>query len=180
MADGDESEKSPLTWSPLVVDHGKPGSTLAEWLQLPFGGPDQIILPGFHTPAENALKKGGPGDEVFLAICGLMGSGCQTVLLSRWRVGGQSSVDLVREFVQEMPNEPAASAWRRSVQLTADRPLDPVGEGRLRATSSATSLAGLKADHPFFWSGYMLVDRGQLPLEEDDPQKARAKVADGK
>jgi hypothetical protein len=180
LADGDDSERSPLAWSPLVVDHGKPGGTLADWLQLPFGGPEQIILPGFHTPAENGLKKGGTGDEVFLTLCGLMGSGCRTVMLSRWRVGGQSSVDLLREFVQEMPHEPAASAWRRSVQLAADRPLDPAAEGRFRATSGAAAVASLKADHPFFWSGYLLADRGRLPAKDDEPPDAKAKVAGGK
>jgi tetratricopeptide (TPR) repeat protein len=180
LADGDDVEHAPLAWSPLVADHGKPGGTLADWLQLPFGGPEQMILPGFHTPAEHGLKKGGTGDEVFLTLCGLMGSGCRTVLLSRWRVGGQSSVDLLREFVQEMPHEPAANAWRRSVQLTADRPLDPAAEGRLRASAGAATVAGLKADHPFFWSGYLLADRGRLPAEEEDQPEAKAKVAGGK
>ena len=177
LADGDDVDKSPQGWSPLVVDGGKPGSTLADWLQLPFGGAEQVVLPGFHTPAEYGLKKGGTGDEVFLAICGLMGSGCRTVLLSRWRVGGQTSVDLVREFVQELPNESAANAWRRSVQLAADRPLDPASEGRLRPTASSD---GLKADHPFFWSGYLLADRGQLPAKDDGKQDEKAKVAGGK
>jgi hypothetical protein len=177
LADADDTEKSPLAWSPLVVDHGKPGGTLADWLQLPFGGPEQIILPGFHTPAEHGLKKGGTGDEVFLTLCGLMASGSRTVLLSRWRVGGQSSVDLLREFVQEMPHEPAANAWRRSVQLASDRPLDPAAEGRLRATSSAASMAALKAHHPFFWSGYLLTDRGRQPAEEvEQPPENRAKA----
>ena len=107
----------PLGWSPLVLDAGKIGSSLSDWIQLPLAGVDQLILPGFHTPAENALKRGGTGDEVFLAVCGLMASGSRTALISRWRVGGQSMIDLVREFVQELPHESAASAWRRSVLL---------------------------------------------------------------
>jgi hypothetical protein len=65
----------------------------------------------------------------------------------------------MREFLQELSHDSAASAWRRSVQLTSDRLLDPSLEGRLRVPSSAAS-DGLKADHPFFWSGYMLVDTG--------------------
>ncbi len=48
-----------------------------------------------------AMKKqaSDPGDEVFLAVCGLMANGARTILLSRWRTGGQTSVDLVREFL---------------------------------------------------------------------------------
>jgi len=157
LADCDDAEKSPLTWMPFVLDAAKSGSTLAEWTQLPLAGVDQIILPGFHTSAEVALKRPGTGDEIFMSVCGLMASGCRTILLSRWRVGGQSTADLLREFVQELPHDSAASAWRRSVQLASDRLLDPSIEPRLKAPSTTE---GIKADHPFFWSGYLLVDTG--------------------
>jgi hypothetical protein len=157
LAENDDAEKAPLGWWPLVLDAGRLGGTLADWTQLPLAGVDQVILPGFHTPAEYALKRGGTGEEVFLSVCGLMSTGCRTVLLSRWRVGGQSTADLIREFVQELPHASAADAWRRSVQLASDRLLDPALEGRIRSSNAAE---GLKADHPFFWSGYLLVDTG--------------------
>ena len=96
-----------------------------------------------------------------------MASGCRTILLSRWRVGGQSTTDLLREFIQELPHQSAASAWRRSVQLASDRLLDPSLEGRLKPSAAAD---GLKADHPFFWSGYLLIDTGVTP--GDDGEKA--------
>jgi CHAT domain-containing protein len=159
LAEHNDGDKLPLAWSPFVLDSGKPGGTLTDWMQLPLAGVDEMILPGFHTPAENSLRRGGAGDEVFLSICGLMASGCRTALISRWRVGGQSTGDLMREFLQELSHDSAASAWRRSVQLASDRLLDPTLEGRLRVPSSASN-DGLKADHPFFWSGYMLIDTG--------------------
>jgi hypothetical protein len=157
LAECDEAEKAPLSLSPFVLDAGKPGSTLADWSQLPLAGLDQVLLPGFHSPAEFGLKRGGTGDEMFLSICGLMACGCRTVMISRWRVGGQSTSDLMREFIQELPHRSAASAWRRSVQLASERWLDPSLEGRIRSTKPGENL---KADHPFFWSGYLLVDRG--------------------
>ncbi|HEX5105405.1 MAG TPA: CHAT domain-containing protein, partial [Pirellulaceae bacterium] len=162
LADIDDG-KLPFGWAPLVLDAGKPGSSLAEWSTLPWAGAEQIILPGFHTPAEYGLKKGGTGEEVFLSVCGLMASGSRTVLLSRWRVGGQSTANLMREFVQELPHEGAAAAWRRSVQLARESLLDPALEGRLKPSQAAD---GLKADHPFFWSGYLLVDTGLTPVKE--------------
>jgi tetratricopeptide (TPR) repeat protein len=155
LTDYEDSDKIPLGWAPAVLDAGKPGSTLADWVQLPLGGPEQLVLPGFHTQAENGLKRGGNGDEIFLTACSLMASGCQTVLLSRWRVGGQSTVDLLREFIQELPHQPAAAAWRRSVQLAGQRRLDLFQEGRIRAASASEPIRG---DHPFFWGGYMLLD----------------------
>ena len=32
-------------------------ASLADWLLLPWGGPDVVVLPGFHTAAEDALKR---------------------------------------------------------------------------------------------------------------------------
>ncbi|MDX1944419.1 MAG: CHAT domain-containing protein [Pirellulaceae bacterium] len=173
MTEVEDPEKLPFGWSPLQIDAGKPGSSLAEWSLLPFSGPEQFVFPGFHTPAEYGLKKGGTGEEVFLSVCGLMASGSRTILLSRWRVGGQSTIDLMREFAQELPHVPAATAWRRSVQLTSDRILDPAAEPRVKVGRAAD---GMKVDHPFFWSGYLLVDTGVSPTTADPPKPAAVAV----
>ena len=157
------SEQAPYGWAPAPVDRGKTGSTLADWLLLPWGGPDVVVLPGFHTTAEDSLKrvlKGLPGNDVYLAVCGLMANGARTVLLSRWRTGGQTSFDLVREFTQELPRTSPADAWQRAVQLTVGARLNLEAEPRLkRAMADAIP----KADHPLFWAGYMLVDCGTGP-----------------
>lgn len=166
MADVEDSEKLPYGWSPAGLDAGKPGSTLGDWTLLPFAGAEQVVLPGFHTPAEYGLKRPGLGEEVFLTACGLMASGSRTALVSRWRVGGQSTVELVREFVQELPHTSAAAAWRRSVQLAADRVLDPAAEPRFKPSAASD---GLKADHPFFWAGYLLIDTGAARGEAVPP-----------
>jgi tetratricopeptide (TPR) repeat protein len=171
LAEMQDPERLPFGWSPLVLDAGKPGSTLAEWGLLPWAGVEQVVLPGFHTPAEYGLKKGGTGDEIFLSLCGMMASGSRTVLLSRWRVGGQTTANLMREFVQELPHEPAAVAWRRSVQLCNENLIDPAAEGRLKPSQAAD---GLKADHPFFWSGYLLADTGLTPPKDEAPPPAAA------
>ena len=52
-----------------------------------------------------------------------MSTGVRTILISRWRPGGQSSFDLVREFAQELPHESPAAAWQRAVQLLTRQPL---------------------------------------------------------
>jgi hypothetical protein len=168
MADVEDYDKLPFGWAPAGIDAGKQGSTVSDWISLPTAGGEQLVFPGFHTPAETALKKGGTGEELFLTTCGLMASGSRTILLSRWRVGGQSTVELMREFVQEMPHTSASAAWRRSVQLAAERPLDPSAEPRLKV--KATDEAP-KAGHPFFWSGYMLVDTGVAPPAEEPVAK---------
>jgi tetratricopeptide (TPR) repeat protein len=156
LDDVEDAERGPYEWAPFRRDKDKPAGALSNWALLPWAGPQQVVIPGFHTPVEFGLKRGGSGDEVFLSVMGLMASGSRTVMLSRWRTGGQTSYDLIREFVQELPHTSPASAWQRSVQLVTATPLDTGREPRLRATAED----GVKANHPFFWAGYLLVDTG--------------------
>jgi tetratricopeptide (TPR) repeat protein len=159
VLDDVDTSSGPYSWSPLKGEKGKGGEPLGSWLSLPWGGPEQLILPGYHTSAETGLRKGQTsGEEVFLSVCGLMATGARTVLISRWRTAGQTSFDLVREFAQELPNLPAAEAWQRSVEVASDAPLEADREPRVKEEGGGAT----KADHPFFWAGYLLVDSGQL------------------
>jgi CHAT domain-containing protein len=139
----------------MQLDRGKPGGNVSDWMMLPWGCPEQLVLPTFHTATEFGLKKGGTGEEMFLSICGLMASGGRSILLSRWRVGGRTTADFVREFAQELPHTSPAAAQRRSISLLRGTALDPREEGRIRAPAT---LDEFKPEHPFFWGGYMLVD----------------------
>ena len=119
----------------------------ADWLNLPWGHPAEIILPGFHTTAEDSLeaarRKGSiPGNDVFLNVCGLMSTGTRTILLSRWRTGGQSSYDLVREFVQELPHTSPADAWQRAVLLEMDARLNLEAEPRVKKSAGERRAQG--------------------------------------
>lgn len=155
LQDMDDADKGIYAVSPMQADKGKPGSSLADWFSLPWSGPEEVVLPGFHTQAEYALRRGGTGDELFLTICGLMSTGSRSILISRWRTGGQTSLDLMREYVQELPHSTPTKAWRRSVELAKATVIDPAAEPRVRMTTGAGEI---KADHPFFWAGYLLVD----------------------
>jgi hypothetical protein len=89
--------------------------------------------------------------------------------LSRWRTAGESSYTLVREFAQELPHTPAPEAWQRAVFIVADAPLNFAAEPRVKATASDEPL---KASHPLFWAGYMLVDLGTLPAHQQPAEPA--------
>lgn len=168
VLDDIEPADGPYGWSPLAHERGKTTDALANWLTLPWGGPEQIILPGYHTVAETGARRGTTnGDDVFLAICGLMSSGARTILISRWRTGGQSSLELVREFAQELPHTSAADAWQRSVQVVSENPIEPDREPRVKQSSAREPR--LKTGHPFFWSGYILVDSGTAAAGDDVP-----------
>jgi hypothetical protein len=107
----------------------------------------------------------------------LMASGARTVLLTRWRTGGQTNLEIVREFVQELPDNSAAAAWQRSIALARELPLDASQEPRLKKLDDTTEAT--KASHPFFWAGYMLLDTGTHPAHEGSANPAGG-TAEGK
>jgi hypothetical protein len=172
VLDDIETQGDPLEICPLPLDKAPQQGALENWLALPDAGPQRVALPGLHTPAERGGKvasrsrKGGPsaglGDELFFTSCSLIASGAETVLLSRWRVGGQSTLDLVREFMQELPQTAAAESWQRSVELAKERPIDPATELHLKPGKAASELTGA---HPYFWAGYLVVDTGWNPKQ---------------
>ena len=163
-----DSTTHPFGWSPLSVEKaGRASITLADWFALPFDAPREIIMPGYHTMAEDGLKtqnEATTGSEMFLSVMGMMSCGTRTILLSRWRTGGQTCYDLVREFVRELDTMTAAEAWQRCVFLSLELPLDPAKEARVNL---ARNNQPFKASHPFFWAGYMLFDSGLPPADKD-------------
>ena len=160
-----------FAWSPLPIDRAAQAGTLDQWLALPGDGPQRILLPGMHTLAERGGKAArnrdaGPPE----VICSTpVAASCRQApkrrCLSRWRVGGQSTLDLMREFIQELPHTAADEAWQRSVQLTMEAPIDAALEKRVKATKNGAPLTG---KHPFFWAGYLVVDTGWRP-DDDAP-----------
>lgn len=162
----------PLEWIPISENRSSKQSSLSYWLTLPQFGPQRMILPGARTVAERGGKiskrKSGnatPGSELFLSSCGLMSTGAQTILLSSWRVGGDSTLELTREFLQELPYTNASAAWQRSVQLSRELQLDAESQPRVKA--SKKEALELTAAHPFFWAGYQLIDAGAPVVEEE-------------
>jgi CHAT domain-containing protein len=164
VLDDVDASPGPLAFRPIrgkSAAADRLASPLEAWMALPWGSPDQVMLPGFHTAAENGLSdKHSAGADVFLSTLGMMATGSRTILLSRWRTGGKTSFDLVREFAQELPQTSAAAAWQRSVLLCTESPLVPDQEPRV---ATAAGAGAMNASHPFFWSGYMVVDTGIQP-----------------
>jgi CHAT domain len=150
-------------WSPLPRSRrtGDDGSVFG----LPYGGAERLVITGFATAAEQGLRTSRrtarqaarPGQEIFQPLCSMMADGARTILLTRWRTGGRTNIDLVREFLRELPHSPAPQAWQRACLLARESPLDSSREPRLaRLGEAAAELP--TADHPFFWAGYLLVD----------------------
>ena len=170
----------PLGWSPVSRSRGAKQTSLSHWLTLPQFGPQRVLLPA----ARNLAERGGKaskrksassplGTELFLASCGLMSTGAQTILLSSWRVGGDATLELTREFLQELPYTTAAAAWQRSVQSAMELPLIPDQQPRVKVIKKEKE-ADLTAAHPFFWAGYLLIDAGAPAPGDDEPKAPEA------
>ncbi|GAA4438771.1 tetratricopeptide repeat protein [Bremerella cremea] len=149
-------------WSPAQADRGKAGSELAAWLRSPMGGPEVIYLPGFHTGAEDALKGSSSGEDIFLTSLGLMATGSETVLLSRWHSAGSASIAVVEGVGKRIGEMPASTAMQETIAEVRTMPLDSKLEPRLKGNDGG---ALQTLDHPYFWADMMLIDTGI------DPQK---------
>ena len=165
--------------SPMQIDDGRPGSHLSDWMALPWRGVDQFVWTGLSSDIEGSTRSRADGSDLFFISTALMASGVRTALLSRWRVGGKSTMDLTREFGNELNRQTASAAWQRSVRLFREADLDLVSEPRVRPVEMAEPLTG---DAPFFWSGYLLLDNGWTPgptIEDSTDGKSQIPSDDG-
>ncbi len=168
----------PYAWSPAQYDGQSRQSLLSNWIEYPWDSPDQVVIPGFHTAAEGSLGRAANGQEIFRAVCGLMATGTRTALLSRWRTGGKVPAVLVSDFSSGLLEKSASDAWRHATETARGETLNVKSEPRVKSSAEEIS-----ADHPFFWSGYMLIDTGAEPEDaaadpDAPPEKPVPAVAD--
>ena len=170
------SGDGPVATRPLFsMQSGKPAMTFGDWLGSPSKRPQCIVLPGFQSAMAGGLTKqpARPGEDIFLAVTDLVAAGGRTAVVSRWRMGGKTSIDLVEEFLRdrtgadgEAEPPPAAESWQRAVEMaTAEQP-DVSREPRLKQSPQAVLT---DARHPFLWAGYLLVDCGVGRYDDPPP-----------
>ncbi|MFI4876663.1 MAG: CHAT domain-containing protein [Blastopirellula sp. JB062] len=167
LDDMEDIEALPYGWSLAQIDRGKPGSELASWFPLPLATPQAVYLPGFHTAAEDSLKKGGNGSELFAAALGTYSGGTQTLVLSRWHSAGDAAVRMTAGIGARLDRLPASQAWQEAIAEVRSSPLDAAHEPRLRLLGETKPPE--TADYPFFWADLMVIDTGIVPQEEETP-----------
>ncbi|MCL2349651.1 MAG: CHAT domain-containing protein [Planctomycetaceae bacterium] len=162
-------------WAPFYGAKNLPGTRFDGWLALPWGGPRTVLLPGYHTAAEEAIKKGGDGAELFVPLVALQSCGTETVIISRWRPGGRSTFDLMTGFLTNASRFPAAEAWQRAVLQLVSGKLMPLEEPRLKGSVEEKSALDMKANHPFFWGAFLFCTRGERGAGEEQKQSDESK-----
>ena len=167
-----------VVWSPPVkietrglmqqsvaqVEGDKVEGDFDAWLQLPFSGPRQVILPQLSSAAASGAKGSADGSGLFLTACNLIAMGSQTGLLSRWYTGLVPSCQASTTFAKNVQNESAIDAWIATQEQIRQAPLDYSEGSRIRKPKEAPMDA--KSDHPYFWAGYLLIDTGWAPPSE--------------
>ena len=169
----------PLAERPLAVGvSGKPTFTFGDWLDPPAKRPRVVIVPGLQTAMADGLAKppARPGEDLFLAATDLLAAGARTVVVSRWRMGGKLGIDMIEEFLRDLPADAAAEdaaprsraaeSWQRAVDVAMAEEPDVAREPRVKQVVEAVLP---DARHPFFWAGYMLVDCGAGRASEPAP-----------
>lgn len=178
----DEIVANTWNWAPFVPGKARGGHSASDWIASPWGAPRLYVAPALRTRAEDALKNGGDGSELFLPILAMQASGADGMLLSRWRTGGRSAYDLTTDFVKNYESEPSADAWKHAALQLMKRDVVVDEEPRLRKLGRNEEIP--KYDSPFWWAGYMLIDSGEAVraeeldvLDEDAIKKAEAEKA---
>ena len=141
-----------LAISPVGYDQQLPIGTLASWIRFPVDAPKSIVLAGVRSPVD--LGQMGSGDELFAYLCALHVSGVQSVLISRWAVGGESTALLLRKIAETLPSKNLNEAWVTGLRTLQAANLAAESEPLL--TKAELGLKGLTGRQPLFWSGYLL------------------------
>jgi hypothetical protein len=123
-------------------------------------------MPGFMSHGAAGSKMKGDGSDLFITSCGLLAAGSRSVLLSRWRVGGKNSLELTRAFASRLQTLDPPAAWKESLELARKLDIEVELEPRVKPEKSDQPL---KADHPFFWAGHMVIAVSNDGQTDDDP-----------
>ncbi|MBQ2849937.1 MAG: hypothetical protein IJE77_05600, partial [Thermoguttaceae bacterium] len=169
----DEIVADGWNWAPVVPSDARRGHGVADWIPAPWGAPRLIVLPALRSPAENALKNGGDGSELFLPVLAAQSTGADAMLLSRWRTGGRSAFDLSTDFLKNYESQPVADAWKNAVLALMKR--DVVLDEEPRLKTPGRSEEPPKYALPFWWAGYLLIDSGEA-LSADELKKLQAEA----
>lgn len=167
----DEIVADGWNWAPIVPSDARRGHGVADWIPAPWGAPRLLVLPALRAPAENALKNGGDGSELFLSILAAQSTGADAMLLSRWRTGGRSAFDLSTDFLKNYESQPVAEAWKNAVLDLMKR--DVVLDEEPRLKTPGRSEEPPKYALPFWWAGYLLIDSGEA-LSAEELKKLQA------
>lgn len=133
--------------------------SLKSWIAFPWRGPETILMPGFQSDAGIGLKNQFEGSDLFLTTCGLMASGANEILISRWNTGGVLNLKTGREYLKQRETLPGSQALVEAKRFAQQQNVTDESEPKLRLPRGTDEVL---AKDPVFWSSMLVV---QVPAE---------------
>ncbi len=146
------------------------------WVGFPNVGPEVLIVAGGSSIFADGMKGSPTGAELEFYSTLLMAAGCQSMVLPRWRSGGHVPYDLTVALTKRLQEHMPSVALREAIQEIRQAPLDLERQTRVR---TGRGEAPPTADHPFFWAGQILIDRGSWYREPEEEGAAAVDPAAG-
>lgn len=164
VAAGHYSSIAPLRWDdpnrfPLVPGSDAPSHQLSGWNPLPWGTPQAVWLLGHSKSPGEIPGLIEPGDEWLRWTLPLLSQGTKHIWISRWPVGGESTLALLTPLRDNLSGTTFSEAFQRSVVTLWLEEFSPAKEpivNRQTASGSKNS-ASVPGSHPAFWSGYLSI-----------------------
>jgi tetratricopeptide (TPR) repeat protein len=145
---------------------------LDRWIGFPNLGPQLLIVAGGNSAIADGLRGNPLGGELEYYSTIMLAAGCQSIVLPRWRSGGHVPYDLQVALTRHVRDHTTAVALQKAIQEIRQAPLDLERQTRLRPVRGE---APATADHPFWWAGQMVIDRGSWYR---DPEGGNLPVGD--
>ncbi len=148
---------TPMNWdsiAPVLTDPNPNQSNIKSWSQLPWGSPASMLLTGVNAlpPSPQAT-----GDEWLRLTLPLIAQGTRQFTVSRWPVGGESTVSLIRSFQENQEDLSVSDSWQRSVLTLWEEHFDQRNEPLFKGAPFANSENTVSGSHPLLWSGYLRI-----------------------
>ena len=146
-----------MSWeaiAPISTDSNPNQSNIKSWSRLPWGTPSTMLLAGVNAipPPPQAN-----GDEWLRLTLPLIAQGTRQITISRWPVGGESTVSLMRAFQENLEDLSVSEAWQRSVLSLWEERFEQQKEPLFRGAPQATPENTVRGSHPLLWSGYIRI-----------------------
>ncbi len=151
------STYAPMNWesiAPVSTDSNPNQSNIRTWSRLPWGTPSTMLLAGVNAiPAPPHTI----GDEWLRLTLPLIAQGTRQITVSRWPVGGESTVSLMRTFQENQADLSVSESWQRSVLTLWEERFDQQKEPLFKNASLANPENTVLGNHPLLWSGYIRI-----------------------
>jgi len=148
---------TPMNWesiAPVLTDTNQNQANIRSWSQLPWGSPELMLLAGVNAepPTPQAT-----GDEWLRLTLPLIAQGTRQLTISRWPVGGESTVSLMRSFQENQEDLCVSDAWQRSVLTLWEEQFGQRREPLFKIAPFANAENTVLGSHPLLWSGYLRI-----------------------